>query len=96
MQKQDIASFDEIVLQTTVNGEVRQQAQMTDLVYSPAEIVEYFSRFYELYPGDVIATGTPAGTGSGMKPQAYLRYGDVVRVSAAGLGVLENPVSAAE
>lgn len=93
--KQDIASFDEIVLRTTVNGEVRQEAQMTDLVYSPAEIVEYFSRFYELYPGDVIATGTPAGTGSGMKPPAYLRAGDVVRVSATGLGVLENPVSAA-
>lgn len=94
--KEDIASFDEIVLRTTVNGAVRQEASMTDLVYSPAEIVEYFSRFHELYPGDVIATGTPAGTGSGMKPPAYLRPGDVVRVSATGLGVLESPVTAAE
>ena len=73
-----------------VNGELRQDAPTTDLIFDIPTLIETCSRGITLYPGDVIATGTPAGVGMGMKPPCYLKSGDVVRIEIDRLGVIEN------
>jgi 2-keto-4-pentenoate hydratase/2-oxohepta-3-ene-1,7-dioic acid hydratase in catechol pathway len=73
-----------------VNGELRQDASTTDLIFDIPTLVETCSRGITLYPGDLIATGTPAGVGMGMNPPRWLKHGDVVRIEIDGLGVLEN------
>lgn len=75
-----------------VNGELRQDARTPDLIFDIPTLIETISAGITLYPGDVIATGTPAGVGIGFDPPKYLRSGDVVRVEIDGIGVLENPV----
>jgi len=76
-----------------VNGEERQNASTTDLIFDIPTLIETLSAGITLYPGDVIATGTPVGVGIGFKPPQYLKAGDVVRVEIDGIGVLENPVT---
>ena len=73
-----------------VNGELRQDGQTRDLIFDIATLIETCSRGITLYPGDVIATGTPAGVGMGLDPPQWLRDGDVVRIEVDGLGVIEN------
>ena len=73
-----------------VNGDLRQDARTTDLIFDIPALIETCSRGITLYPGDLIATGTPAGVGMGMKPPRWLAHGDVVRIEIDGLGVLEN------
>jgi 2-keto-4-pentenoate hydratase/2-oxohepta-3-ene-1,7-dioic acid hydratase in catechol pathway len=75
-----------------VNGELRQDAPTTDLIFDIPTLIETLSAGITLYPGDVIATGTPVGVGIGFKPPKYLQSGDVVRIEIDGIGVLENPV----
>ena len=75
-----------------VNGEERQNASTADLIFDIPKLIETLSAGITLYPGDVIATGTPVGVGVGFKPHKYLRAGDVVRVEIDGIGSLENPV----
>ncbi|HEX9007029.1 MAG TPA: fumarylacetoacetate hydrolase family protein [Bacteroidota bacterium] len=75
-----------------VNGELRQDGRTTDLIFPIATLIETISAGITLYPGDVIATGTPAGVGIGFNPPRYLRSGDQIRIEIDGLGVLENPV----
>jgi 2-keto-4-pentenoate hydratase/2-oxohepta-3-ene-1,7-dioic acid hydratase in catechol pathway len=75
-----------------VNGEERQNASTTDLIFGIPALIETLSAGITLFPGDVIATGTPVGVGIGFKPPKYLKPGDVVRVEIDGIGVLENPV----
>jgi 2-keto-4-pentenoate hydratase/2-oxohepta-3-ene-1,7-dioic acid hydratase in catechol pathway len=79
-------------VQLWVNGELRQNARTTDLIFSIPKIIATLSAGITLLPGDVIATGTPVGVGIGFKPPKYLKSGDVVRVEIDGVGVLENPV----
>ena len=75
----------DVFLQTRVNGEVRQQATTTDMVFGIAELIEYITSFMTLLPGDVLLTGTPEGVGP-------LSPGDLVEVEVDGIGVLSNPV----
>ena len=75
-----------------VNGELRQDASTTDLIFDIPTLIETLSAGITLYPGDVIATGTPVGVGIGFKPPKYLKSGDVVRVEIDGIGSLNNPV----
>jgi len=75
-----------------VNDEERQNASTTDLIFDIPTLIETLSAGITLYPGDIIATGTPAGVGIGFKPPKYLQAGDVVRVEIDGIGSLENPV----
>lgn len=75
-----------------VNDELRQDARTSDLIFGIPTLVETVSRGITLYPGDVIATGTPAGVGMGFDPPRWLRRGDRVRIEIEGMGVLENPV----
>jgi 2-keto-4-pentenoate hydratase/2-oxohepta-3-ene-1,7-dioic acid hydratase in catechol pathway len=73
-----------------VNGELRQDGATQNMIFDIPSLIETCSRGITLYPGDMIATGTPAGVGMGMKPPRYLKAGDVVRVEIDGLGAIEN------
>ncbi|HEY8153766.1 MAG TPA: fumarylacetoacetate hydrolase family protein [Myxococcota bacterium] len=79
-------------LRTWVNGELRQDSNTKQLIFDCAAIVEHLSTAFTLEPGDVIATGTPAGVGIAMKPPKLLQVGDRMRVEIDGLGALENSV----
>jgi len=82
----EIADVGNLQLITRVNGEVRQRGTTQNLIFSVPELVSFASRSMTLLPGDIIATGTPAGIGAGMRPPTYLRPGDVVELSIDGLG----------
>jgi acylpyruvate hydrolase len=75
-----------------IGGQVLQDANTSDMVYSVAVTVAYISSIMTLEPGDVIATGTPEGVGFARKPPIYLKAGDVVRITIDGVGTLSNPV----
>ncbi|KAF1917688.1 hypothetical protein BDU57DRAFT_537331 [Ampelomyces quisqualis] len=80
-------------VQTRVNGELRQDATTENLIFSIPHLIETISEGQTLVPGDVLATGTPAGVGLGMKPPTYLKPGDTIAVSVTGLGTLTNRVA---
>lgn len=79
-----------MTMQCEVDGEVVQQADTADLVFSPAELISYLSEILTLRPGDVIATGTPGGVGHARKPPRYLGDGSKVVTRIAGVGELVN------
>ncbi|HTP19252.1 MAG TPA: fumarylacetoacetate hydrolase family protein [Solirubrobacteraceae bacterium] len=85
----DLADID---LRTTVSGEVMQDANTRDLIFSVVELIQYISQGVTLEPGDVIATGTPSGVGDSRSPKRYLREGDTVEIDVEGVGTLSNPV----
>jgi 2-keto-4-pentenoate hydratase/2-oxohepta-3-ene-1,7-dioic acid hydratase in catechol pathway len=85
----DIGNID---LKCWVNGELRQNANTRDLIFDVPTLIETLSAGITLYPGDIIATGTPVGVGIGFNPPKYLKAGDTVRIELSGIGVLENPV----
>lgn len=80
-------------LRTHVNGEERQAAPIGDLIFDIPTVIAAISVAVRLEPGDVIATGTPAGVGVGRTPPAYLAPGDVVEITIDGIGTLRNPVA---
>lgn len=84
----------ELTLTTRVNGELRQQASTASLRFGFAFLVSYLSTFLHLTPGDLIATGTPGGTGEEQDPPVYLAPGDEIVVDVPGVGLLRNPVAA--
>jgi 2-keto-4-pentenoate hydratase/2-oxohepta-3-ene-1,7-dioic acid hydratase in catechol pathway len=69
-----------------VNGQKKQRGSTRTMIFGVAHLVSYCSRFMTLMPGDIITTGTPPGVGMGMKPQQFLKKGDVVTLGIAGLG----------
>ena len=73
-----------------VNGELRQDARTRDMIFDIPTLIETCSRGITLYPGDVIATGTPSGVGMGFSPPRWLAAGDVVRIEIDGIGAIEN------
>jgi len=79
-------------LRTTVNGEPRQEAPISALIFDVPTLIATLSEVMTLEPGDVIATGTGLGVGIGFDPPRYLGPGDVVEVSVDGIGALRNPV----
>lgn len=90
-----IATADEVdpenlEVRTWVNGELRQSANTRDLIFDIPTLIETISAAMTLMPGDVIATGTPAGVGIGFNPPKFLQTGDEVRISIDGLGTLTN------
>lgn len=92
--KDEIKDDRNLRLTTTLNGTVMQSTSTSDLVYGVREVVAHFSKFYRFVPGDVISTGSPSGVGFARKPPVFMRDGDVVAVTAEGVGTLENPVRA--
>ena len=88
----EVADPGALDLKTWVNGELRQSANTSDLIFNCDQIVEHLSTAFTLEPGDVIVTGTPSGVGLWMNPQTWLKDGDVVKIEIAGLGTIENRV----
>lgn len=78
-----------------VDDELRQRERTSQLVFSPAELIAYISRFTRLAPGDLIATGTPGGVAAAQDPPGYLRPGVTLRTTIEGLGTCENPCTTA-
>ena len=88
MTKDEIADPQTLPLWTEVNGKRMQNGTTKTMIFGVVKLVSYVSHFITLYPGDVIATGTPPGVGQGVKPEpVFLRPGDVMRLSVEGLGV---------
>ena len=79
---------------TRLNGQVMQNANTDDLVFSVARLIEYYSQFYRFLPGDCITTGSPSGVGFGRNPKVFMRPGDTIEVEVQGVGVLSNPIRA--
>ncbi len=80
-------------LQTRLNGEVLQDAPVSDLCFDVAQLIEYCSTWTPLQPGDVIVTGTPGGVGRVRKPPIWMKPGDVVEIDIRGIGVLRNTIA---
>jgi 2,4-didehydro-3-deoxy-L-rhamnonate hydrolase len=90
----DVPDPQALRIRCLVNGEALQDSSTANMVFGAAELVAYASRGMTLEPGDLIATGTPAGVGFTRKPPIYLRAGDEVTVEIEGIGALTNPVVA--
>jgi 2-keto-4-pentenoate hydratase/2-oxohepta-3-ene-1,7-dioic acid hydratase in catechol pathway len=80
-------------LTTHVNGEPRQDASTSQLIFGPQQLVDFIAETCTLEPGDVILTGTPSGVGVAMDPRAFLRSGDTIRIEIESLGVIEHRVA---
>ena len=90
--KDEIDDLSSMQIQTLVNNEVRQQAEVRDLIFDIPTLIETLTLTGTLLAGDVIATGTPVGVGIGFNPPKFLKSGDVVTINVTGLGSLTNPV----
>jgi 2-keto-4-pentenoate hydratase/2-oxohepta-3-ene-1,7-dioic acid hydratase in catechol pathway len=90
--RDEVPDVTRLTLETRLNGQVVQHAQISDLIFDIPTIVAYVSRFTPLSPGDVIATGTPGGVGDRREPPLYMAHGDTVEVEITGLGVLRNTI----
>ena len=88
----EIPDLGALTLTTRLNGKVMQEAPISDLIFSVPVIVSYISKFTPLYPGDVIATGTPGGVGDRRDPPVYMKDGDIVEVEIDRIGILRNVV----
>ncbi|MBM1219083.1 fumarylacetoacetate hydrolase family protein [Ponticoccus sp. SC2-23] len=92
--RDEVADPQDLAMWCAVNGERMQDGSTKTMVYGVKHLVSYLSNFMTLHPGDVISTGTPPGVGMGMKPQRYLKPGDVVTLGIDGLGEQRQDVIA--
>ena len=88
----ELDPFSSLEIKTKVNGELRQNDNTDNLMFSFEYLVSYLSTFYQLKAGDIIATGTPNGAGARFDPPKYLTAGDIVEVEVSGIGSLKNGV----
>lgn len=79
-------------IQTRVNGQIMQDSNTSDMIFSTARTIAILSEIMTLEPGDLIATGTPSGVAHARKPPAWMKAGDRVEVEVEGIGILANPV----
>lgn len=93
--RDEVPNPQRLALLLEVDGVRRQQGNTRDMIFGVQELVAYVSQFMSLQPGDVIATGTPAGVGMGFKPAIFLQAGQTLRLSVEGLGEQVSPVIAA-
>ncbi len=91
--REEIDDPQALAIRCTVNGEVLQDSSTAQMIFSVAEIIAYTSQIITLEPGDLIATGTPAGVGVFRDPKVLLQDGDEVSVEIEGLGTLTNPIT---
>lgn len=92
--RDELQDWQNIRIQSHVNGELRQDALIGEQICPPHVGIEWLSSIITLEPGDALSTGTPAGCGTFMKPPRFLEPGDTVTISASGIGELTNPVVA--
>lgn len=92
----EIGDYRELGIETRLNGEVMQKANLSDLLFPLETLISYCSTFTPLAPGDVIVTGTPGGVGDKRTPPVYMFPGDVTEVEVDKLGILRNQIVAEE
>jgi len=92
--RDEVADPQSLPMWLTLNGQVMQNGSTRTMVYGVKFLVSYLSQFMSLHPGDVISTGTPPGVGMGMKPQRFLKAGEVVELGIEGLGQQRQDVIA--
>ena len=90
----DVPDPQALGIRAVLNGEVMQESSTANMVFGVAEIVAFVSQAITLEPGDLIATGTPAGVGAFRKPPVFLQPGDEITIEIDGIGALTNPVRA--
>lgn len=86
----DIGDVTSLEIVTRLNGREMQRAPINDLIFTLAETIAYFSKWYTFQPGDILLTGTPAGVGVGRKPPVFMKAGDVIEIEVSGIGTLKN------
>jgi len=91
----EVADPQNLNVKLTLNGQVMQDSNTSDMIFSVAEIISYMSQFMMLRPGDIIATGTPSGVGMGLSPQRFVKPGDVMEIEVEGLGAQRQEAVAA-
>ncbi|MBS4177426.1 fumarylacetoacetate hydrolase family protein [Lederbergia citrea] len=92
VSKEDIGNPNYLQITTKVNGEIRQNSNTEHFIFPIEEVISVLSQGMTLEPGDIIATGTPAGVGKGFKPPRFLKPGDEVEIEVEGIGILNNIV----
>jgi 2-keto-4-pentenoate hydratase/2-oxohepta-3-ene-1,7-dioic acid hydratase in catechol pathway len=90
--KDEVPDPQALEIRCDVNGEPMQRGHTSEMIFPVDALIEYISRFVTLEPGDVIATGTPAGVGAFRKPPVWLRPGDRVRIEISRIGTLEHAI----
>ena len=93
VHKSAISNPYDLTIKTKVNDEIRQDGHTKDMIFSIEHIISTISQGTTIEPGDIIATGTPAGVGKGFKPPKFLQPGDVIEIEVEGIGTLRNTVS---
>lgn len=88
----EVQDLGRMSLTTRVNGELRQQTDVSQMIFPPAALIAYISHFTPLHPGDLIATGTPEGAGGSFSPPRFLKAGDLIEVTVPEVGTLANRV----
>ncbi|HWI76294.1 MAG TPA: fumarylacetoacetate hydrolase family protein [Sphingomicrobium sp.] len=88
----EIENYDDLAIQTRVNGELRQDDTTAHMIFGFAQLIEYISAFTTLKAGDIISTGTPTGAGARFDPPRFLKPGDSVEVSSPMIGTLHNGI----
>ncbi len=88
----EIDDFSSLKLETHINGKLMQSALAAEMIFSLSELISYISNLTPLNPGDIIATGSPDGTGGSRNPSVFLKPGDCVEVSVDRIGTLKNHV----
>ena len=94
-RRDEIADPQALAIRAILNGETMQDSTTANMVFGVAEIIAYVTQTITLEPGDLIATGTPAGVGAFRDPQVFMQPGDEITIEIEGLGALTNPVTAA-
>ncbi|REJ21088.1 MAG: hypothetical protein C6W58_00900 [Bacillaceae bacterium] len=92
VHKSAVSNPQHLSIETKVNGEIRQQANTSQMIFPIKRIISIISQGMTLEPGDIIATGTPAGVGKGFNPPKLLKPGDTVEITVEGIGTLRNKV----
>ena len=93
--RDEVADPQQLAIRAVLNGEAMQESSTSNMVFGVAELIAYITQAITLEPGDLIATGTPAGVGAFRKPPVFMVPGDEITIEIEGLGSLTNPVAAA-
>jgi 2-keto-4-pentenoate hydratase/2-oxohepta-3-ene-1,7-dioic acid hydratase in catechol pathway len=95
VSRDEIPDPQNLAVRAVLNGETKQESTTANMVFGVAELIAYITQTITLEPGDLIATGTPAGVGAFRKPPVFMQPGDEITIEIEGLGSLTNPVAAA-
>lgn len=88
----EIADPQDLWVRTWLNGQPMQEGHTADMLFTVRDLIAYVSQYMTLEPGDILATGTPAGIGAFRQPPVWLQSGDVLRMEVTGVGILENRI----